>query len=129
MGTLPTGAERFGRWLDLTMGNKDIKGRDLAKRLKVHDSAVSRWRSGQGVPTMDTTLKLAKLLRVDPLRLAVTAGLMDGNIVDVEPLPTPEPTAQRAAVKRQLSKIRGLTEAERERLMDTYDDMTGGDAS
>ncbi len=76
---------------------------------------------------MDTTLKLAKILGVEPIRLAVTAGLVDGELIDVSPLPMPEPTAQRAAVRAQLAKIRGLTERERERLMDTYDDMTAGD--
>lgn len=118
-------AETFGRWLDLTMENRGIKGRTLAKRLKVHDSAVSRWRRGLGTPTLDTTMKLAKLLSVDPLRLTVTAGLMDGDLVGVSPLPMPEPTAQRAAVKKQLGGIRGLTAEERKRLMGAYDDMIG----
>lgn len=117
------GAELFGRWLDLTMTNRDIKGRALAKKLGVHDSAVSRWRSGQGTPVLDTTMKLAKLLDVDPLRLAVTAGLMDGDMIGVKPLPLPEPTAQRLSVKAQLMKVRGLTPQERQRLIDLYDQM------
>lgn len=118
-------AEIFGRWLDLTMGNRGITGRSLAKKLHVHDSAVSRWRSGLGTPALDTCMRLAKLLNVDPIRLAVTGGLMDGWIVNAKPLPMPEPTAQRSAVKAQLSKIRGLTAAERQRLIDTYDGMRG----
>lgn len=118
------GAAMFGRWLDLTMGNRGITGRDLAKCLKVHDSAVSRWRSGFGAPSMDTCLRLAKALGVDePIRLAVTAGLVDGRLISISPLPMPEPTAQRRAVKRQIKLIRGLTERERQTLLDTYDEI------
>lgn len=118
-----TGPEQFGQWLDLTMSNRDIKGRALAKALKVHESAVSRWRAGNGVPSMDSCLRLGKYLNVEPIRLAVTAGLMDGELVGVDPLPLPEPTAQRQAIKDQLAKIRGLTAKERQRLIDAYDEM------
>lgn len=118
-----TGPEAFGRWLDLTMANRDIKGRALAKALKVHESAVSRWRAGNGVPSMDSCLRLAKFLHVEPIRLAVTAGLMDSELAGVEPLPCPEPTAHRNAVKEQINKIRGLTAAERQRLIDAYDEL------
>lgn len=117
------GAEMFGRWLDLTMANRNIKGRHLAKELKVHDSAVSRWRSGAGVPTLDTCMRLAQLLKVDPIRLAVTAGLMDGKLVSVKPLPMPEPTALRQAVKEQIMKIRGLEPSELQTLLQAYEEM------
>jgi transcriptional regulator with XRE-family HTH domain len=118
-----TGPETFGRWLDLTMSNRSIKGRQLAKALKVHESAVSRWRAGNGVPSMDSCLRLAKFLDCEPIRLAVTAGLMDPELAGVDPLPMPEPTAYRLAVKDQLAKIKGLTSRERQKLIDTYDEM------
>ena len=115
-----TGARTFGRWLDLTMANRGIKGRQLARKLRVHESAVSRWRAGDGVPEMDNCLRLAKFLDVEPIRLAVTAGLMDGGLVSAEPLPMPEPTAQRQMVRDQLAKVRGLTEKERTAILATY---------
>lgn len=118
-----TGPTAFGRWLDLSMSNRGIKGRTLARALKVHESAVSRWRAGNGVPSMDSCLRLGKYLDVEPIRLAVTAGLMDGDLAGVEPLPMPEPTAQRKAIKDQLARIRGLTSAERQKLIDTYDEL------
>ena len=121
MDTQP-GPEYFGRWLDLTMANRNIKGRTLAKRVNVHDSAVSRWRSGTGVPALPTLQLLAKALGVDAVRLAVTAGLLDESLVGQSPLPMPEPTAQRALVKEQLSKIRGLLPEERQALINYYDD-------
>lgn len=123
MDTQPTGAEVFGRWLDLTMANRNIKGRSLAKRVGVHDSAVSRWRSGQGVPALPALQLVAQALGVDPIRLAVTAGLLDQSLVGVPPLPMPEPTAQRGLVKDQLSKIRGLLPEERQALINFYDSL------
>ena len=124
-----TGPDAFGHWLDLTMSNRGIKGRTLAKALKVHESAVSRWRAGNGVPSMDSCLRLGKYLDVEPIRLAVTAGLMDGELAGVEPLPFPEPTAYRQKVKEQILGIKGLTRREQQKLLDTYDEMRVGVAS
>ena len=118
-----TGPETFGRWLDLTMANRGIKGRTLARTLKVHESAVSRWRAGNGVPSMDSCLRLARYLDVEPIRLAVTAGLMDAELAGTEPLPLPEPTAYRKAVKDQIRAIKGLTARERQKLIEAYDEM------
>lgn len=117
------GPERFGRWLDLTMSNRNISGRTLAKRMRVHDSAVSRWRSGKATPGMDTCMRLAKVLDVNPLQLAATAGLLDPMMTSIELLPMPEPTAARRSVKAQLLGIKGLTDQERQFLMNTYDKM------
>jgi transcriptional regulator with XRE-family HTH domain len=118
-----TGPEAFGRWLDLTMSNRGIKGRALARALKVHESAVSRWRAGSGVPSMDSCLRLGKFLDVEPIRLAATAGLIDGELAGVEPLPLPEATAYRKAVKEQILAIKGLTRREQQKLLDAYDEM------
>lgn len=118
-----TGPVAFGRWLDLTMSNRSIKGRALARALKVNESAVSRWRAGKGVPSMDSCLRLGKYLDVEPIRLAVTAGLIDGELAGVDPLPLPEPTAYRKAVKEQILAIKGLTKRERQKLLDTYDEL------
>lgn len=117
--------EVFAQWLNMTMENRGIKAVHLAKKLKVTDSAVSRWRSGAGVPSMDACLRLAKVLNVEePMRLAVTAGLVDGELIGVQPLPMPEPTARRRRVKDQLGNIKGLTAKERQVLIDAYDERT-----
>lgn len=120
--TTTDNADRFAQWLNLTMENRGIKATTLARKLKITDSAVSRWRSGTGVPSMDAALRLGKILGVDPARLAVTAGLMDGEIANIAPLPMPEPTARRKRVKEQLNKIKGLTARERQHLLDAYDE-------
>lgn len=109
------------------MTNRRIKGRDLARAIGVHDSAVSRWRSGQGTPSLDTVMKVAQYLDCDPLRLAVTAELMDGDTVGIEPLPIPPPIERRESVKRQIMQIKGLTENSRQRLLETYDSVVTDD--
>lgn len=70
---------------------------------------------------MATTTKLAKLLDTDPIRLAVTAGLMDGELVGIRVLPLPEPTVQRETVKSTLKRIKGITMSEVQRMLDAYD--------
>lgn len=113
----------FGEWLDLTLSNKRIMGRTLAEAVGVHDSAVSRWRAGAGVPSMETLALIAEFLDVDPLRLAVTAGQVPQRVAGVDPLPLPEPTAQRESVKRQIARIKGVTDASRRKLLATYEEI------
>lgn len=123
--TTQSSVQRFGRWLDLTMRNRDLSGKEVAKKLKVTEGAVSKWRKGVSVPQANTTLKLARVLGVTPpLRLLVTAGLLDSEIAGVEPLPLPEPTAQRAYVRDKINEIPYMTSQERQHLIDAYDDYT-----
>lgn len=118
--------EMFARWLDVNMSNHHMTGRDIAERIGVHDSAVSRWRSGKGVPTMEYLTALAELFAVDPLRLAVRAGLVSVKIAGVEPVDLPEPTAQREEVRKSIESIPGLTQSERQALIERYDDLVRG---
>jgi len=111
----------FAQWLDITMSNRGITGRHLAKRLGVHDSAVSRWRSGQGIPSMDTCVRLATELDVDPLRLAVTAGHMDGEVVGIDPLALPADYARRKHVREQIRSIKGVDTGVIERLLEVFE--------
>lgn len=119
--TIDSRADSFGHWLNLTMENRSIRGRDLARKIKVTESAVSAWRSGRSTPNMDACIRLGKALDLDPLRVAVTAGRIDGSAVGVKALPMPEPTVRRVRIKAELAKIRGLTNRERQHLIDTYD--------
>src|SRR3954471_20828290 len=116
------GNDGFGEWLDITLSNKGIMGRTLAEAIGVHDSAVSRWRSGTGVPAMAQIEPMAELLGVDALRLSVTVGLVSETVAGAPKLPTPAPTAQRESVKRQLARLRGVTEEERSLLLQAYED-------
>lgn len=116
-------ANQFGYWLDVSMANAKLTGRDLAEQLGVHDSAVSRWRAGKAVPTMDGIAKLAEVFRVEPLRLAVTAGLVSRKVAAVEPVDIPEPTALRAEVRERLRALPGLTAVETQSLLERYDEL------
>ena len=113
---------RFGEWLDITLSNQEIMGRTLAEKVGVHDSAVSRWRAGAAVPNMETVAKIAEVLCVEPLRLAVTADLIPAQVAGVEAYEPPQPTERYASVKRQIQRIRGTTEATRMKLLQAYEE-------
>lgn len=114
----------FGVWLDVMLSNRGITGRTLAEKAGVHDSAVSRWRSGSGKPSVEALAAIAEVLGVDPLRLAVTAGRVPEKVAGVPPLPAPEPTARRESVRDQLARIKGLTANDKQTLMETYEELT-----
>jgi transcriptional regulator with XRE-family HTH domain len=122
-------AQRFARWLDTTMANADMSGRELAQRVGVNDSVISRWRSGHSTPGLDTCMALADALQVDPMRLAVTAGAIEERMAGVERLPMPPATALRERVRSQLDQIKGLTDETRQALLETFDQTTGRTAS
>lgn len=123
MEDLPNGAEKLGLWLGLTMEKRSVTARWIAGELEVNSSTVSRWRKGQGTPNLDTTLRLARLFNEDPMRLAVTAGLVDGDLINVEPLSLPFTWARREAFRDLL--VRTLTSPEVNVLMAEYDRFNG----
>lgn len=112
----------FAEWLARTLAERDIAGGEVARALGVNDSAISRWRNGKASPGLDSVMKLADFLDVNPVALAVTAGLMDSKQVGVERLPLPEDTKTRKYVKDQIMAIRGLTREERQALIQAYED-------
>lgn len=113
--------EYFAEWLSRTLAERDIAGGEIARALGVNDSAISRWKNGKASPGLDSVMKLADFLEVDPVGLAVTAGLMNAKQVGVEKLPLPEDTKTRAYVKEQIMAIRGITREEREILLRAYE--------
>lgn len=115
----------FSDWLDTTMENNGIRGRDLARRLGVSDGAVSRWRSGAAKPSASTTAKIGNLLGVDPVRLILTAGHIDpADAPGIEPLSVPSPTARRQKAIDAFAAIKGLTQEQRDKLLEVYDEVT-----
>lgn len=113
--------EYFAEWLNRTIANRDMSGGDVARAIEVSEASVSKWRNGHGRPALDTTMKLASLLEVNGLRLAVTTGHMTPVEAGVERLPLPADTTRRAAVEEQIRRITGLTEADKEALLKTLD--------
>lgn len=121
-----TKIDNMSQWLDTSMSNKGYTGRDVAKYVGVHDSAVSRWRSGRGTPNMDQIAKIAELFNVEPLRLAVLAGAIDEKIAGVPALDMPQPTAARENVKSKIASLPGLTKSEVQALIERYDELQFG---
>lgn len=120
-------AKDFANWLDMTMENMGTSNRDLASMVGVHDSVVSRWRSGRTKPTMENLDKIASALDVDVVRLAATAGYMDSHHID--PLPVPVPTAARRRIQRQLEQIHGLVDEDIEAVLISWDQRNAGGES
>lgn len=113
----------FSEWLDVTLSNKKITGKELAAAIRVHDSAVSRWRSGHAAPSLDAVRRIAAYVDVDALRLAVLAGFMTEDEAGVPPLPIPVAEARRENVRKQLESIKGLSIASRQKLLQTYEEL------
>lgn len=130
MSSRHTGRE-FGLWLDRTMENRRISNRELAQRVGVTDSVTSRWRSGQGKPSLESCERLADALEVPFLELAVTCGLLDSRTVGKDPLPIPPATALRERIRKELEGIRGLTSDSIEAALKQWDHEVGdnGNAS
>lgn len=113
--------EYFAEWLTRTLANRGFSGGEVARAIGVNGAAVSRWRNGKGTPGIGSCVRLASFLGVDPIRLAVTAGLMSAEDVRYEPLPLPEQTAKREQVREQIMKITGLTDGEKTSLLDAWE--------
>lgn len=109
----------FAQWLDRTLIERGVAGGEVARALEVNDSAVSRWRNGKATPGLDSVVSLAHLLDVNPVALAVTAGLMKANDAGMEALPMPEDTSTVRRAKEHIMKIPGLSRADREALLKT----------
>lgn len=111
--------EYFAEWLTRTLAERDIAGGEVARAMEVNDSAISRWKNGKASPGLDSVMKLADFLDVNPIALAVTAGLMDEAQAGVPRLDLPEETRMLGYVEDQISKIRGLDDDTRKALIET----------
>lgn len=54
---------------------KNISINDICKKLNVDKSAVSHWKNGKNIPTMDKLIELAKLFKVNVEYLAGTSNI------------------------------------------------------
>lgn len=111
--------EYFAEWLTRTLAERGIAGGEVARALEVNDSAISRWKNGKASPGLDSVMKLAEYLEVNPIALAVTAGLMEEAKVGTPRLDLPEETRMLGYVEDQISKIRGLDDDTRKALIRT----------
>jgi transcriptional regulator with XRE-family HTH domain len=118
-GTVRRDREYFAEWLSRTLAEREIAGGEVARALGVNDSAISRWKNGKASPGLESVMKLADFLDVNPVALAVTAGLMDERQVGVGRLPLPKETKVIAQVEDQIMKIKGLDDETRKALINT----------
>jgi transcriptional regulator with XRE-family HTH domain len=111
--------EYFAEWLSRTLAERDIAGGEVARALGVNDSAISRWKNGKATPGLDSVMKLAEFLDVNPIALAVTVGLMEEEKVGVPRLELPKETRMLGYIEDQINKIRGLDNDTRTALIRT----------
>jgi transcriptional regulator with XRE-family HTH domain len=111
--------EYFAEWLTRTLAERDIAGGEVAAALSVNDSAISRWKNAKASPGLESVMKLADFLEVEPVALAVTAGLMEEGQVGVSKLELPREARMLGYVEDQIMKIRGLDDDTRKALINT----------
>lgn len=111
----------FGRWLDTTLENHEVQGKDLAALLDVTPGAVSRWRNGQSVPNASTLSDIGDLLGVDKLRLLATADVKGVRESGIQPLDEPVSSGRRDRTRKEIAKIKSLDRFERQALIEAYD--------
>ena len=54
----------FHRYLSKKLFDNDMSQRELAIKMNIHESLVSRWISGERVPTLPNIIKLAPIFGV-----------------------------------------------------------------
>lgn len=116
----PVTPKEFGHWLELTLTNAEMTGKELAAAAELDEAQVSRWRRGRGKPSLTSCERLASALGVDPMRLAVSAGAVPGSMAGVEPLPMPPNTAVIESVRCKLRELPGATEQSVEEMIEAF---------
>lgn len=114
----------FADLLDIELTNRGIAGKRLAQELGVSDATVNRLRTAVTAPRPEHITGIARLLNLDPARLAVTAGYPAEMFGNVEPYPSPRPTAEREAFRRYLEGVKGLNPAGRRKLLATFEEIS-----
>jgi transcriptional regulator with XRE-family HTH domain len=101
----------FGKWLRMEMAARRISQRQLAQRCGVDHSTISRLLLGQRLPTLETAMKLARVLpelRLGPDGSPYARGLSTG---------VPSPTAR---IEYALRSDDRLHESQVRELMEHY---------
>lgn len=127
----------FGEWLNRTLSNLDVSSTEVAKALGVSVGFVSRCRHGLARPGQKKCQKLAELLNIELMPLLVTAGHLEPEGVQCQPLPLPEDKDRRDRARKALMKVPGVRELKPheieqmiDRTMEFIDERTlGADAS
>ena len=114
----------LGRWLKARMREVNVTGTEIAHVVGKSGTTVSHWVSGKKVPTANDCVKLALFFGEDWQRVLVTAGVIDGSLVGVDPLPVPQ-TRREAFMQHLERDVPGLSAASRELIMEKYDRVIG----
>lgn len=72
----------FGRWLTALLHAHGIKAIELARRLGVQRSQVSKWTTGRSVPDSVSCRLIAEALNIDAAEVLYAAGHLDAPAID-----------------------------------------------
>ncbi|MFF5973766.1 helix-turn-helix domain-containing protein [Streptomyces sp. NPDC012769] len=112
----------FAEWFRRTVENHNMSGGDVARALGVSDGTVSRWSTGKVIPSFEACIAIGQLFHVNGLAVAVTAGRIGSEMVGGQSrLPLPAVHAPRERIVEHLIKTPGLTQDDKESLMEWYD--------
>jgi ribosome-binding protein aMBF1 (putative translation factor) len=64
--TLTTIPDRFGWNLKIARQRADISQRELARRIGRHQKRIATWERGRCCPQIDTVVRLAEALEINP---------------------------------------------------------------
>lgn len=69
MTVLTMSSGGFGPILSALLKELDVSNEELARRLRIDGSSVRKWRRGEVDPKWSTLQEIARVLKVDPVRL------------------------------------------------------------
>ena len=78
----------FGRFVSMQRKEKGLTQKELATQLFVSDKAVSKWETGQSIPTVDLLIPLAEALGVTVTELLECRKMETPQPISVEDVET-----------------------------------------
>ena len=104
---------KFADWLCAELDSQDVTFRELARRLGVAPTSITRW-TGDSVPSVKYCLAIGRALGVDPMRVVVTAGHLGPHEAGVEAFKVDPTLTKLKLLGEALEGIRPLSDEERD---------------
>lgn len=76
----------FGEWLSAIMRSRHMSTSELARRMEVEPSTVSKWRTGRNLPDSLNCRLMAGILRVSANEVLLRAGHLDPDALHDDPV-------------------------------------------
>lgn len=115
-------AQDFGDYLTQAMAAAGLSQADLKRLTGISDSLISKWRTGQSVPSVENLRLLAPAFGVTTRDLVVRAGHMLPEEVGLEEPPAPPtPPARMATLQDDIKADPELSDSDKRLMIDLYE--------